>query len=86
MNTKDEPKKAAVAGLTGAVIGAGVVAAAAVLSDKKNRDTLMHTVSDITGHVNDSMKQAGKKVDEAKGALKEKMDDGKKEAQKAIAK
>lgn len=49
------------AGVTGAVIGAGVGAVATkVLSDKKVRDKVFHTVSSVKKKVMDSMKDMEK--------------------------
>ena len=70
MNTKTDTKNIAAAGVAGAVIGAGVVAVAAVLSNKKNREALMHTASEVKDTVTDAMKKTGQKVEEAKDALK----------------
>lgn len=45
----------AVAGLAGAVIGAGVTAAAVALSDEKNRKTVVHKLMDVKNHAIDMM-------------------------------
>lgn len=50
------------AGLAGAAVGAGVAAAATtILSNKKTRDAVFHTVDMARERVADTLKAAGKK-------------------------
>lgn len=49
-------KKAVAVGVTGAVVGAGVAAAAtAMLADKKTREKIMHTASELKDYVIESV-------------------------------
>lgn len=67
-----------VAGVTGAVIGAGVAAVTTgVLSNKKTRDKVFHTVSSIRKKVMDSMENMEKGAMEQKESIEHRLRLGK---------
>lgn len=63
-----------VAAVTGAIVGAGVVAGAVVLSDQKNRDKIKEVVTN-------AKEQATEKFQEVQKDTQEKIAEGKKDAQ-----
>ena len=84
---KNDNKNAAMVGVTGAVVGAGIAAATvAVLSDKKNRDAILQTVSDVKDHVMESMKNSGTKLAEIKDSIKDNVEDEESKIKKAVKK
>jgi hypothetical protein len=69
MTNEKKINTTAVAGLAGAVIGAGMTAAAVALSDEKKRKTVAHKLVDVKNHAMDMMTKtqevAEDKIEEA---------------------
>lgn len=77
--TINKTKNAAVAaGIAGAVIGAGVTAAAAALSDKETRDKVFSKLNEAKNHALEMMEKKPEVTDEIKDHAENAIDEGQK--------
>jgi uncharacterized membrane protein YgaE (UPF0421/DUF939 family) len=75
-----------VAGVTGAVIGAGiaVAGAAVVLNDKKNREKVKKVLTNVKKQAIDYMEGVQKQAQDKKGEVEEKLVEGKEKVKKEV--
>lgn len=63
-----------IAGITGAIIGAGVAALTTkVLSDKKTKDTIMHAITDVKDRIANTMRMAKEEAQQKKEMVENKV-------------
>lgn len=80
MTMNKDKNTVAAAGIAGAIIGAGVTAAAVALSDKKNRDKAVSAINDATVHAKEMWK---KRINAEKKVIDEVPNEPVKHAEKA---
>lgn len=62
-----------IAGITGAIIGAGIAALTTkIMTDKKTKDTIMHAISDVRERIGNTMRMAKEEVQQKKEMVEDK--------------
>lgn len=88
MNKQDEVKDGInpmVVAVAGAVVGAGIAVAGAVLSDKKNREKIVKTATTVKDDVTKYVKKTQKQIEEEKEMLEKRILADKIKVKKVVA-
>lgn len=87
MNKKQETEgvNPVIVAVAGAIVGAGVAVAGAVLSDKKNREMIARTVTKVKEDASHLVAETQKQIETEKKALQKRISDDKIKVKKVVA-